>query len=276
MSDGPSPATPDGQIDQHLAAGTYFLRMQSTGGAGNWALTAVLTPGSGPFQSIPVGLPQYSNLGYDPLAVGDFNGDGIPDLATMDGVHLGLGDGTFQEPSASLGLSVANPDLVGMVSGDFNGDGRLDLAVEDTYGGTISVLLGNGDGTFQPAKLYSVAGRGGLPELRHQHDGSWRFHRRRPARPGRRRLDGGISVLLGNGDGTFQPARDMRRGTQPYELVEGDFTGDGRLDLAVTNRSSFDSDGNRHPVPAPCRCCWATATAPFGPAETFAPGESDV
>ena len=244
VSDGPSPATPDGQIDQHLAAGTYFLRIQSTGGAGNWALTAVLTPATRPFQSIPAELPQYFNPGYDPLAVGDFNGDGIPDLAAMDGVHLGLGDGTFQEPSASLGLSVANPDLVAMVSGDFNGDGRLDLAVEDTYGGTISVLLGNGDATFQPAKLYSVAGRGGYTTsfatstmVAGDFSGDGRLDLAIVA-------GGGISVLLGNGDGTFQPAREYAAGNQPYELVEGEFTGDGRLDLAVTNRSSFDSDGN--------------------------------
>ena len=128
-SDGLSPTNPDGQVDLHLAAGTYFLRTQSTGGAGDLVLTATLTPASAPFQSIPVGSQDYDNTGYDPLAVGDFNGDGIPDLATMDGVHLGLGDGTFQEPSVGLGLSAANPDLDAMVTGDFTGDGKLDLAV---------------------------------------------------------------------------------------------------------------------------------------------------
>ena len=134
-SDGISPTDPDDQIDQHLPAGTYFLQVVTTGGAGDWALTATLTPASPPFQPIPVGLPQYSYVENDPLAVGDFTGDGILDLAAKDGIHLGLGDGTFQEPLASLGLPGENPELEALVTGDFNGDGKLDLAVEYYYGG---------------------------------------------------------------------------------------------------------------------------------------------
>src|SRR5262249_7625387 len=107
-SDGLSPTNPDGQIDQHLPAGTYFLRTQSTGGMGDFVLPATFTPSSPPFQAIPVGSPKYLNYGFDPLAVGDFNGDEIPDLAAMDGIHLGVGDGTFREPSAGLGLSATN------------------------------------------------------------------------------------------------------------------------------------------------------------------------
>ena len=83
----------------------------------------------------------------------------------MDGIHLGLGDGTFREPSVGLGISAANPNLGSIVSGDFNGDGKLDLAVEDSYGGSIALLLGNGDGTFQPPKFYAVPTRG-----------SWKYH----------------------------------------------------------------------------------------------------
>ena len=149
QSDGISPANPDGQIDEHLPAGTYFLEVVTTGGAGR------LGPDGHSHACVPAvpgdsrWITTIPNVGYDPLAVGDFTGDGILDLAAMDGIHLGLGDGTFQEPLASLGLSGENPELQAMVTGDFNGDGKLDLAVEYTDGGTIAVLLGNGDGTFQ-------------------------------------------------------------------------------------------------------------------------------
>ena len=239
QSDGISPTNPDDQIDQHLPAGTYFLQVVTTGVAGEWALTAALTPASPPFQVIPVAS-FITNPGYDPLAVGDFNGDGIPDLAAMDGIHLGLGDGTFQEPLASLGLSADNPSLQAMVTGDFNGDGKLDLAVEYTGGGTIAVLLGNGDGTFQAPKFYAVGnalapgGRGAGNTLV---AGDF---------SGDGRLDlavddnDGVQILLGNGDGTFQAPETFAAGTRPAALVAGDFSGDGRLDLATANDESND------------------------------------
>jgi hypothetical protein len=92
------------------------------------------------------------------VAVGDFNGDGIPDLAVANSysnnvsVLLGNGDGTFQAArnfaAGSFPLSVA--------VGDLNGDGTLDLAVANSGGNNVSVLLGNGDGTFQAARNYAV------------------------------------------------------------------------------------------------------------------------
>src|SRR5262249_51192855 len=124
-SDGRSPSDPDGQIDLHVTPGTYFLEVVRTGGAGDWVLTATFTPASPPAQLIPVGSSKYPFPGNDPLVVADFNGDGIPDLATVDGIHLGVGDGTFREPPIGLGLSAANADLYAMVAGDFNGDGKL-------------------------------------------------------------------------------------------------------------------------------------------------------
>jgi hypothetical protein len=95
--------------------------------------------------------------------VGDFNGDGTPDLAVAnyDGtvsILLGKGDGTFQAAQSYL---LGNPgDIYPSVAvGDFNGDGHTDIAVANSIytgagnfdRGYVSVLLGNGDGTFQPA-----------------------------------------------------------------------------------------------------------------------------
>ena len=88
------------------------------------------------------------------------------------------------------------------MAGDFNGDGRTDLAVATKLrsNGTVSVLLGNGDGTFQPQVTYAV---GSWPDAIVAGD----FTGDGRTRPGRRKLrdDDTVSVLLGNGDGTFQP-----------------------------------------------------------------------
>src|SRR5207249_8489811 len=98
------------------------------------------------------------------VAVGDFNGDGKPDLAAVGSANvsilLGKGDGTFQAP-VSYGAGT-NP--VSVAVGDFNGDGKLDLAVANEglkamptdSRCSVSVLLGNGDGTFQRAVSYAA------------------------------------------------------------------------------------------------------------------------
>ncbi|MGD0506355.1 MAG: VCBS repeat-containing protein [Terriglobales bacterium] len=163
------------------------------------------------------------------VAVGDFNGDGKPDLvvanATNVGVLLGNGDGTFQ--AAVYYGAGSGPRAVAV--GDFNGDGKLDLVVGNVTSGNVSVLLGKGDGTFQPA-LNSAADNAPYSVVVGDFNGDGK-------------LDvavanynsGDVSVLLGKGDGTFQPVVNYAVGSIPSSVVVGDFNGDGKLDLAVTN-----------------------------------------
>src|SRR5271170_3448340 len=97
--------------------------------------------------------------GPDSVAVADFNGDGIPDLVVANehsgtvSILLGNGNGTFQK--AITYNAGVYPSSVAV--GDFNGDTHADIVVvnqynatEVTYGNTLTVLLGNGNGTFQP------------------------------------------------------------------------------------------------------------------------------
>jgi sugar lactone lactonase YvrE len=166
-------------------------------------------------------------------AAGDFNGDGIPDLAVLNcyapfsvTVFLGNGDGTYRTVT---GPSFSVP-YGSILVGDFNGDGKEDLVLTDT--GQVAILLGNGDGTFTQAagSPITVGNANTLAVGDFNGDG---------------KLDmafanyGGaiVTVLLGNGDGTFTTASsaNLPINTDSSEVVIGDFNGDGIPDLAVSS-----------------------------------------
>jgi hypothetical protein len=251
QSDGQSATNPNDQIAQHLLAGTYFVQVAGLGtGTGTYTLTTDFQPANPPNQSLQVDYDRNYPFGLTPWfqVTGDFNGDGILDIATSNNMTndvtmlLGLGDGTFHSAG---NFGVGNLPF-GIVAGDFNGDGHLDLVVANqgvdpiapadvtapSY--DLSILLGNGDGTFQPEQRISAGNRAyGLATADLNGDG---------------RLDlvianGGsndVSVLLGNGDGTFSQERRFPTGLFPAYMTLGDFNNDGLLDLAVTNFNSKD------------------------------------
>jgi hypothetical protein len=163
--------------------------------------------------------------------VGDFDGDGHPDLVTANfntstvSVLLNNGDGTFAAKTDYP--TGANPESVAV--GDFNGDGDLDLVTANVNADSVSVLLNNGDGTFGAKTDYPT---GVLPVSVAVGDFNGDGH-----------LDlvtanesvHTVSVLLNNGDGTFAAKTDYPTGNGPASVAVGDFDGDGHPDLVTAD-----------------------------------------
>ena len=232
--------TEDGQYTFSVAVGDFNrdgkldLTVANTSG-----VSVLLGNGDGSFQT-----PQDFAVGGDPdsVAVADFNGDGKPDLAvaTFDGndisVLLGNGDGTFQT-AQNFGVGGGS---ISVAAADFNGDGKPDLAVANIVpSNSVSVLLGNGDGTFHTAQNFDPGGHGisvavgdfnsdGKSDLAIANNYSNTYG------------IGGVSVLLGNGDGTFQTPQNFAAGTSPERVAVGDFNGDGKPDLAVADLTNIN------------------------------------
>jgi gliding motility-associated-like protein len=167
------------------------------------------------------------------MTSGDFNKDGVPDLAVANfngasiSVFLGLGPGTFgtgQNYTTGSGTG-------GIETFDVNKDGNLDIAVTNFNSNSISIFLGDGAGSFAPQLVFAT-GSGPQSPI-----------------PGDFNEDGNIdivvanytgnsiSILLGNGTGTFVPTTTYPTSTQP-EIVTADLNNDLHLDFVILHRGS--------------------------------------
>lgn len=168
------------------------------------------------------------------LVTADFNGDGKLDLAVTEFISgqvqmfLGNGDGTFQ-----LFQTYPACQAHGLASGDFNGDGISDLAVADAGCGQVTILLGNGNGTFTESGSFST-GPGAQFAPYSVAVGDFNSDGKLDLVTANE-LNNNSSVLLGNGDGTFQSHVDYDTGADSRQVAAGDFNGDGRLDEAVSS-----------------------------------------
>src|SRR5688572_14201688 len=177
------------------------------------------------------------------LVARDLDGDGIPDLTISNGfVSLGSVAILSGSGSGSCGGPTTLPtgpfrSACAVAIGDFNRDGPPAIAAAVAGGGVVSVRLGTGGGAFGPAMTYSVGGAGYVPVSIATGD----FNR-----DGRldlvtaNQIDHSVSVLLGNGNGTFMAATRHAVGLAPFSIAVGDFNGDGFADLVTANPNSSD------------------------------------
>lgn len=212
----------------------------------------------------PVVTYDSGDYGAYAIAVADVNRDGIPDLIVADcgvtadycgteegaiGVLLGNGDGTFQ---AAVDYKTVAYGASSVAVADLNGDGFPDIVVMDLNGATnpdgfLSVLLGNGDGTFQPAVTYDSGGfapislaiadvnEDGTPDLLLLE-----------ACNNTQCSSGVVKILRGNGDGTFQAPvgyNVMNAAGGVGTLAVADVNGDGIPDLVVSTCSVSNCAG---------------------------------
>ena len=171
------------------------------------------------------------------VATGDFNGDGYADIAVLNSgnsnVTIMLGNGTAGFTIATGSPFNAGLKPMALVVKDFNKDGKLDLAIVNQQSNNVTVLLGNGTGSFAPA-VGSPFTVGAVPNFLATADFNGDTI---PDLAVTNSADNTVTILLGNGSGGFAPGAGspFATGMTPEGVVTGDFNTDGKTDIAVAD-----------------------------------------
>ncbi len=231
----------DGKPDLAVAA-SVLLDVFLGHGDGTFALTAA--------SPVRVPSPPYDDFAspyVGPVTVGDFNHSGHQGLALAEVdneaavILLGNGDGSFVPSSASFANAFGMPTTA-INTADFNADGNLDLAIANEVSGQSPVALGYGNGAFnEPGFFYSGGFSVGTAVGDFNADGKLDLIMVSSGVQANPSQGSGVTVSLGNGDGTFTLASGspIPLGNSLSAIVTSDFDGDGKLDIATT-----DSGGN--------------------------------